>query len=110
MERLIGYQSAIIIDAIYTHQNPPGTVSSFPLEALPVESAGHTTSAHDTSLLTAIALGRSMGASLPDKITIVAVEAKQVYDFSEELTPEIAAAIPQAEQFIIDLILKGGLS
>jgi hydrogenase maturation protease len=108
MERLVGYQSAVIIDAIYTHQSPPGTVSCFPLEALPDQAAGHTTSAHDTSLLTAIALGRSMGALLPDKITIVAVEAKQVYDFSEELTAELAAAIPLAEQTVLDLVHQGG--
>ena len=110
MERLVGYQRAIIIDAIFTRQSPPGTVTSFPLEALPDRAAGHTTSTHDTSLLTAIALGHSMGAPLPDTITIVAVEAEQVYDFSEELTPEIAAAIPLAEQMVLDLILQGGFS
>ena len=109
MERLVGYQRAIIIDAITTHQNPPGAVSSFPLEALPDRAAGHTTAAHDTSLQTAITLGRSMGAQLPESIVIVAVEADQVHDFSEELTPEIAAAIPQAEQLVLDLIHQGGL-
>jgi hydrogenase maturation protease len=104
MERLVGYERAIIIDAITTGQGPPGAVSCFPLESLPDHSAGHTTAAHDTSLATAITLGRTMGAALPDHITIVAVEAEQVYDFSEELSPEIAAAIPQAEQVVLDLI------
>lgn len=110
MERLVGYLHAIIIDAITTHKNPPGTVTCFPLEELPDRAAGHTTSAHDTSLLTAIALGRSMEAPLPETITIVAVEAEQVYDFSDELTPEISAAIPLAEQIVLDLILQGGPS
>lgn len=107
MERLVGYQQAIIIDAITTHQSPPGAVTCFPLEALPDRSAGHTTAAHDTSLKTALALGRSMGASLPETIIIVAVEAEQVHDFSEQLSPEIAAAIPQAEQLVLNLIQKG---
>ena len=110
MERLVGYQRAIIIDAITTRQNPPGVVHCFPLEALPDLAAGHTSAAHDTSLQTAIALGRSMGASLPETILIVAVEAEQVYDFSEELTPEITAAIPLAEQMVLDLIIQGGFS
>jgi hydrogenase maturation protease len=116
MERLVGYQRAIIIDAMTTRRGPPGSVYCFPLDALPDRSVGHTTAAHDTSLTTAIALGRSMGASLPENITIVAVEAEQVYDFSEDLSPEIAAAIPQAEQVVFDLILQdniirtGGLS
>lgn len=108
MERLVGYQRAIIIDAITTRHSPPGAVSCFPLEALPDRAAGHTTAAHDTSLQTALALGRSMGASLPETILIVAVEAEQVHDFSEQLSPEIAAAIPQAEQIVLDLIHQGG--
>jgi len=109
MERLVGYQRAILIDAITTHQNPPGTVTRFPLEALPEHVAGHTTAAHDTSLKTAIAVGRSMGAPLPEMIIIVAVEAEQVYNFSEELSPEIAAAITPAEQMVLDIIRQGGL-
>jgi hydrogenase maturation protease len=104
MERLVGYQRAIIIDAITTRQNPPGTVTCFPLDALPDHAAGHTTAAHDTSLQTAIALGRSMGASLPETILIVAVESEQIYDFSEDLTPEVAAAILPAEQLVLDLV------
>jgi len=111
MERLVGYQRAILIDAITTRQNPPGTVTCFPLEALPEHVAGHTTAAHDTSLKTAIAVGRSMGALLPEMIIIVAVEAERVYNFSEELSPEIAAAITPAEQMVLDLIIirQGGL-
>jgi hydrogenase maturation protease len=110
MERLVGYQRVIIIDAITTHQNPPGTVTCFPLEALTEHATGHTTAAHDTSLKTAIAVGRSMGAVLPEAITIVAVEIEQIYDFSEELTPEVAAAITPAELMIFDIILHGGPS
>lgn len=108
MERLVGYQRAIIIDAITTRQHPPGTLACFPLEALPDHAAGHTTAAHDTSLKTAIAVGRSMGASLPEMIIIVAVETEQVYNFSEELSPEVAAAITPAEQMVLDIIRQGG--
>jgi hydrogenase maturation protease len=108
MERLVGYQRAIIIDAITTGLNPPGAVTCFPLQALPDHAAGHTTAAHDTSLQTAIAVGRSMGATLPEIILIVAVESKQVYNFSEELSPEVAAAIAPAVQIVLDLIRQGG--
>lgn len=107
MERLVGYQRAIIIDAMTTHQSPPGTVTCFPLEALPDHAAGHTIAVHDTSLHTAIAVGRAMGAPLPETIFIVAVESEQIYDFSEELTPEVAAAILPAEQMVLDLIRQG---
>ena len=51
---------------------------------------------HDTSLQTALGLGRAMGAVLPDDIHVVGVEAERVYDFSEQLTPAVASAIPAA--------------
>ena len=110
MERLVGYQHAIIIDAITTHQDQPGAVSWFPLEALPDNAAGHTTATHDTSLRTALAVGRSMGAILPDRVQIIAVETEQVYNFSEELSPPVAAAITPAEKIVLDLlnISQGG--
>jgi hydrogenase maturation protease len=108
MERLVGYQCAILIDAITTHQNPPGTLRFFPLESLPENIPGHTTAAHDTSLKTAIEMGRSLGACLPEKIIIVAVEAEQVYNFTEELSPQVAAAVITAEQMVLDIIRQGG--
>ncbi|MAT99326.1 MAG: peptidase M52 [Anaerolineaceae bacterium] len=104
MERLIGYDRVIIIDSIQTQNGRIGDVAIFPLQALPDLSAGHTTAVHDTSLQTAIALGRQMGAQLPDDITIVGIEAIRVYDFSDELTPEIEAAVPQAVTAVLTLL------
>jgi hydrogenase maturation protease len=101
MERLVGYDRAIIIDAIQTVERCIGTVYTFPLSALPDRSAGHTTAAHDTSLQTALELGRQMGAQLPQSITVVAIEAERVFDFSEELTPAVEAAIPDAAAAVL---------
>lgn len=96
MERLIDYDQAIIIDAMQTDHGRVGTVTCFPLAALPDLSAGHTTAVHDTSLQTALRLGRQMGVKLPDEITIVAIEAKRVVNFSDHLSTAVAAAIPAA--------------
>ena len=104
MERLIGYDRVIIIDSIQTQNGRVGDVTTFPLQALPDLSAGHTTAVHDTSLQIAIALGRQMGAQLPDDITIVGIEAARVYDFSDELTAEVAAAVPQAVTAVLELL------
>lgn len=104
MERLIDYEYVIIVDAIQTRNGRIGDVYTFPLEALPNLSAGHTTAAHDTSLQTALTLGRAMGAVLPDDVMVVAIEAERVYDFSEELTPAVAQAIPVATQAVLDLL------
>jgi hydrogenase maturation protease len=104
MERLVGYERAIIVDALQTGLNPVGTVRRFHLEQLPPRASGHTASAHDTDLLSAIQIGRSLGVDLPQEILVVGIEAKNVYDFTEELTAPVAAAIPQAIQLVLELL------
>lgn len=101
MERMIGYRRVILVDAILTGRAPLGTVHRFPLEALPPDVCTHSGSTHDTSLQNALRVGRAMGAQLPDTILIVGVEARSVFDFSEELSPEIAAAVPHAVRYVI---------
>ncbi|MCP4357027.1 MAG: hydrogenase maturation protease [Chloroflexi bacterium] len=104
MERLIGYERVIIIDAMQTGNGRNGTITTFPLSNLPDLSAGHTTAVHDTSLQTALLLGRQMGASLPDEIIIVAVEAEQVFDFSDELSTAVGDAVADAVTAVLELL------
>ncbi len=110
MERLVGYDRVVIVDAMQTRGGRPGAVYHLPLADLPDLSAGHTTAVHDTSLQTAIALGRAMGATLPEDVTIVGIEAERVYDFSDELTPAVAAAIPEAMQTVLDVLLPSDVA
>ena len=104
MERLLGYERAIIIDSMETGQSPVGSVRTFPLAALPDPSAGHSSSAHDTSLLTALKTAESIGADVPQQVDVVTVEAQNVYDFSEELSPPVAAAVPDAVRAVLNLL------
>ncbi len=106
MEALIGHDRAIIIDSIVTHRDPIGKVSRYNLEELPNTTSGHMNSAHDASLSEALEMGRALGAYLPDEINFVTVEAQKVYEFSDELTPAVAAAIPEAVRIIMDLLLE----
>lgn len=108
MERMIGYDRVILVDAIATGQAPPGTVRCFPLDELPGAASAHSASAHDACLATALAMGRAIGASLPATIEVVGVELANVYDFSEELSPEIAAAVPLAAEIVIEALLAPG--
>jgi len=66
------------------------------LADLPNPFAGHFGSAHETSLITAMQLGRSLKVHLPERVMIVAIESPYVYDFSEELTPDIEAVLSEA--------------
>lgn len=104
MERLIGYDHAILVDAIITRQNPIGSVMMLDIKDLPDQAGGHLASAHDTSLQNALQLGRSLGASLPERITIVGVESQSVYDFSEELTRPVAEAVPEAAKIVVTIL------
>jgi hydrogenase maturation protease len=104
MESLVGYDKALIIDAINTNQVPMGTVSSFLLEDLASPSTGHLSSVHDTSLQNAIQIGRDLNLKLPDEIIVISIEAMKIYDFSEELSPEVSAAIPEALRIILELL------
>jgi hydrogenase maturation protease len=106
MERLTDAERVILVDAIFTGTQPVGTVRRFKLEELPDLSAGHSASAHDTSLRNALQVGRDMHVPLPenDNVLIVTVEAEAVYDFSQELSPAVAAAVPVALQQVLELI------
>ena len=104
MERLVGFDRAILIDAIITHQHPIGTVIALNLDDLPDRDIGHLGSPHDATLQDALKMGRRLGASLPSIIELVAVESQNIYDFSEELSPPVAAAIPQAAQRVLALL------
>jgi hydrogenase maturation protease len=103
MEHLIGYDHAVLIDA-FALEEPIGSILVLKLSDLPNYSAFHTTSSHDTSLQNAIELGRSMGAHLPDEVEIVGIATTRIYDFSEELSPPVAEAIPFASRIVIDLL------
>jgi hydrogenase maturation protease len=106
MERLVGCRQAILIDSLTTGQRPQGEVVAFTLEDLVDISSGHTTAAHDTSLRTALAAGRKLGADLPEDrdVHVVAVESQHVYDIQEGLTPPITAAVPVAVQQVLSLL------
>jgi hydrogenase maturation protease len=106
MERLTGYEHVILVDSLYTGRTPAGTISQFSLLELPDLSAGHTASAHDTSLHNALNVGRSMNIPLPgdDAIQVVAVEAQAVFDFSEKLSSAVEAAVPQAAALVLELL------
>ena len=106
MERLTGSERVILVDTIFTGTQPVGTVSRFSLTDLPDLSAGHSASAHDTSLQNALHVGRDMHILLPkdEAVDIITIEAEAVYDFSQELSPAVAGAVPVALKKVLDLI------
>jgi hydrogenase maturation protease len=98
MERLAGYDRAVLIDALCTGARPPGAWLRLGPGDLPTQ---HTASAHDVNLPTALRLAAAMGLKMPADIAIFAVEAERVLDFSEECTPAVAAAVPDVVEAVL---------
>jgi len=93
MERLVGYDRAIIVDAICTGAHPPGTVLRLGPDDI---AAQHTASAHDVNLPTALRLAAALNLKMPEDIRIIGIEADNVLEFAEQCTPAVAAALPRA--------------
>ncbi len=100
MERLIGYQRAVLADASLDGQ-APGTVWARPFASVDSRLAGHLDSAHDATLAAAIAAGRGLGAELPGQLTVVGISVSKVDEFGEAMSPPVEAAVgPAVEQIV----------
>lgn len=91
---------AVIVDAVQTGNEPPGTVYEFTDKELP-PSDMFMLSLHDLNLVDTINVGRVV-QKMPEDIIIIGVEVKRVAEFTKELTPEVEGAIPE----VLDLVLK----
>lgn len=102
MERMIGYDRAIVIDAIRTGA-PPGTIHRLTTASVPTQKSA---SAHDVNLPTALAFGRRAGVHLPadEDVRLIGIEADDLINFSDQCTPGVMAAIPHAVQEAIQLL------
>jgi hydrogenase maturation protease len=105
MERLIGYDRAIVIDAIVTG-SPPGTLHRLTPGDIGTQRSA---SAHDVNLATALEFGRRAGVSLPpnERIILLGIEAENILDFGERCTPAVEAAIPQAVEMVLKIWEEG---
>lgn len=87
-----GFDRLVIIDAILTGA-APGTVHELTGEE--VAKTVHLGVGHEADLPTALSLGQKLSRHMPADVVVVAVEAADTTTFSEELTPEVAFAIPE---------------
>ena len=106
MELMVGFERAIIIDAIISNNGrKPGTYQRLSLDDLRnISPTQHSASAHDTSLVTALEMGQRIGLHLPEQIVIYAIEVENINDFSEEPTPSVAEAIPIVTEVVLQEI------
>jgi hydrogenase maturation protease len=100
LDTIVGYDQVIIIDAIQTKEGKAGQIYHMKPEDFP--SAKHLSSPHQIDLATALELGKMLNLAMPKKITIFAVEAKDITSFSEKCTPEVEQAIPEVAKMVLE--------
>ena len=104
LDLLVGYDRAIIIDAIQTAAGKAGQVYRLGPEAF--DTTRRTATSHDVDFTTALAFGNKLNLPLPQEIVIFAIEASDVSSFSEECTPEVKQAIPICVEMVLQEIKR----
>ncbi len=104
MERLIGYDRAIIVDAVETGALAPGSVRCLRLDELSGPGRERLASPHDGTLAAALEVGRALGARLPDSPWVVAVETRLDNAFDERLSPAVDGAVAVAARQVMRLL------
>ena len=104
LDLLVGYDRAIIIDAIQTADGKAGQIYRLGPEAF--DTTRRTATSHDVDFTTALAFGNKLNLALPQEIVIFAIEALDVSSFSEECTPEVKQAIPICVEMVLQEIKR----
>ncbi|MDP2887244.1 MAG: hydrogenase maturation protease [Ignavibacteria bacterium] len=93
LDYLVGYRRCILIDAIVSGTHPAGTIHHF--VQVPGGESIRLSSSHHVSLSEVLALGKILGASLPESISVYGIEPGDTTTFIEQCTGEVSQAIPQ---------------
>ena len=100
LDLIVGYDKVIIIDAIQTEKGRAGQIYNMGSEDFSLTK--HLSSPHQINLVTALELGKMLNLAMPQEITILAVEAKDVSTFSESCTPAVKKAIPEVVKIVLE--------
>ena len=100
LDILIGYDRAVIIDAIEMAEGEAGQILRLTPDDF--DAARHLSSIHDVDFATALDLGKRLGMDLPREIVIFAIKVSDITTFSEECTPEVRRAIPVCTEMVLE--------
>ena len=97
LDLLSGYARAVIVDALTLPEPDPGRVHELGLASF--AGMARLVGSHDISLSQAFQLAERLSVAMPSEVIIFGVEAAEVHEFSEELTPAVAGVVePLARQ------------
>ena len=99
LDIIVGYDSLVFVDSLVCDE-PRGTVLQPKREQLPDQPAS--IDAHGMGLLGVLNLGERLGFHVPRRLSIVAVAVEPNIEASESLSPEVARAIPEAVERVLE--------
>jgi len=100
LDSIVGYDKVIIIDAVQTEKGQAGQI--YRMEPQDFSSTKYLSLPHQINLATSLELGNALNLAMPQEITIFAVEAKDITNFSEKCTPEVDQAIPKLVKMVLE--------
>ena len=92
MEHLIGYQRAVIVDALVDEEAEVGTVKR--VELPECSDDGHV-SPHTGGFSAALRLARKLGLVVPAEIALYGIVIRAPQSFSDRLSAELEARLPE---------------
>ncbi len=102
LDVLEGYDRLVVVDAMLSG-GEPGTVVQ--LSGSEVARAVHLGEGHEADLPTVLELARrGLGGTMPAEVAVVAIEAANVTDISDQLTPAVAASVDEAVAQVLRLL------
>ena len=103
LDLILGYDKAVIIDAVKSEEYKEGTVKRIPISDF---NTMHSCNPHDVSLSEAIKMARKLGETkIPSEIVVIGIILKEIpCEFGEKLSKDIAAAVPVAVEMTLNEI------
>lgn len=103
LDLLIGYDRAILIDAVQTGQAPPGTIWEWPAGELGRVRAP---SPHFAGLPEVLAMAHALQLPFPEEIQVYAVEVADPLTIGGEVTPTVRQALPELVRRVRERVRK----
>jgi hydrogenase maturation protease len=91
-DAMAGFEKVILVDALLTGQNPPGTVVHLSAEDL--QQSANATPVHDRDFRTVLDLATSNGAKTAQVVEAWGVEIGDATNFGAYPSPAVRAAVP----------------
>ena len=100
LDLIIGFDKAILIDAVKMKNARTGDVKRFSISDM---STAHSCNPHDVSLAEALKMAERLGENhIPREIVIVGIMMNEMpCEFGEKLSETVAAAVPKAVEIVL---------